>query len=75
MEVPCQAGPELVEEAATELLLRATLTGSGPEACSSNPPLGVLSELRSGLVAIDLKGDPAFRSSLSGRPGLCLWKK
>lgn len=48
----------------SQLLLRATLTGSGPEACSPNPPLGVLSVLRSGLVAIDPEGDPAFRISL-----------
>lgn len=59
----------------SQLLLRATVTGNGPEACSPNPLRGVLSVLRSGLVAIDPEGDPAFRSSLSGRPGLCLWKK
>jgi hypothetical protein len=59
----------------SQLLLRATLAGSGPEACSPGPLLEIPSVLRSGQVATDPEGDLAFRSSLSGRPGLDLWKK
>lgn len=59
----------------SQLLLRATLPSSDPEACRHLVLsfLGVLSILRSGLVTIDPEGDPAFMSSLEVE-GLYLWK-